>query len=262
VRTIGRYSLPFKLLQKIYIKKLILSPSSDNLKAVFSDHPKLVVAMNHGPMAAPIYVNLALSSLLTEHDISNRRYIAIIWKYFYKVPIYRQMAQFITQVKDPVSFDEFVDMFESPAVDDFYVMPEGENCCYGNGVDIEPFLSAKFIEIALRANTPILLAVHHGTHLLARPITISESVEKLFRWAPEKTYKRLQESKCISLPRIKIRLPQLQFIFKVYNPTLTLSELSPDDSSRKKQLNAEGDKIRMLMQEMVGTLKHEKLKSA
>ena len=252
------YALFGQLFKKLSFKKLTLSPSSDDLWGIFKKYPKLVVAINHGPMMSPGYVNTALTDIFMKNGGAERSYIAIIWKHFYKVPGFRQMAQLITQVEEPGDFDDFLDLYKSKEVNDFYVMPEGENCSFGNGVDIEPFLSPRFLEVAIRAETPVLLAVHHGTHILANPVSLSDRVVKLFKWGPEKTYERVQEARTLSLPKWQGRLPELQYCFKLYHPSLSVSDLAEDKDERKEQIEREGERVRGLMQDMVEVLKAEK----
>jgi len=252
------YAAVGQILKNLYIKKVILSPSSEDLWEIFKNNPKLVVAMNHGPSSAPYYVGAGMGDVFLKNGGAKRKYIAVIWKYLYKYPGLRKMAQLMTQVEKSGTFEEFLALYASEEVNDFYVMPEGENCMFGNGVDIEEFLSPRFLEVAILSGVPVLLAVHHGTHLLAKPVDVSDRMMKFLKWVPKKNYERIQETGMISLPKGLKRLPSLQFNFKLYHPSLSIAGLSDDKQERKAQLTKEGKHVRGLMQEMVEVLKIEK----
>lgn len=258
MRPLEDYAFLSQLLKSLLIKKLVLSPSSEDLWGILQKHPKLVVALNHGPSMAPSYVDAGLLNLFLRYGGSERSFVGVVWKPFYAVPGLRQMAQFITQVEEPVDFNGFLSLFKSEGVNDFFVMPEGENCTFGNGIDIEPFLSPRFLEIAISADAPVLLAVHHGSHLLANNLAVSDRMQKLFKWFPQRTRDRVEATKNISIPRWQGRLPWLQYTFKLYHPTLQLKELAKEPSERRAQLAEEGEKVRGVMQSMVEQLKQER----
>ncbi|PCJ34386.1 MAG: hypothetical protein COA99_14665 [Moraxellaceae bacterium] len=260
MHSVEDYAAVGQMFKGVCFKKLTLSPSSDDLRGIFNANPKLVVAMNHGPSISPTYIAIAVGNLYLENGGAERKFMGVIWKYAYRIPGFRKAAQLITQVDEAVNFDGFLALFQNTEANDFFVMPEGENCAFGNGYDVEDFLSSRFLEVAIRAEVPVLLCVHYGAHLLGKAVTISDRATKLFQWMPKKNYERLQLTKTLNVPWPRGRLPELQITFKLYHPSLTLNDMSADKTERTKQLNREGDSVRRLMQEMVETLKAEGLR--
>lgn len=259
MRTIDDFALSAQLLKKLYVKRVFISPSSDSLRAIFQAHPKLVVALNHGPMLAPGVVNTVISDIFLKQGGADRVPMGIIWKHFYKVPLLKNLVAYITQVEEAFGLDDFIQQFVEKPYNDLMVMPEGENCCFGDGVNIEPFLSPRFVEIAIRAKVPVLVAVHHGTHVLANPVEVSRLTTRIFKqMMPEKNYRRFRESGLLSLPRFTAgKVPKLGWSFKLYQPQLTESELAEDKAARLEQLWQEADAIRSQMQAMVEQLRQD-----
>ena len=255
MRSFQDYTLLNEIFKRFTVDKIVLNKKSDDLWSIFKNNKKLVIALNHGPMMAPGYVNTSLLDILVKNGAADRTYVAVVWKHFYSIPGLGRLFKYMTQVEKPTSLKGFLEKYNAPGVNDLLVMPEGENCSYGNGIDIEPFLSPGFIEIAIRSNTPILLGVHHGTHLLANPVEISEKQANWFKWAPKKTFDRLKEARTISMPKpVFGKLPKLEYLFKLYQPSLKATELSEDKYERLEQLEKEAVLVRGTMQAMVDVL--------
>lgn len=255
MRSFQDYTLYNEMFKRFAVKKISMHPKSQDLYSIFKKYPKLVIALNHGPMMAPGYVNTSLLDLLVKNGAAERTYVAVVWKHFYRIPGLGKLVRYATQVKQPTSVEGFLELFTDPKCNDLLVMPEGENCSYGNGVDIEPFLSPRFLEIAIKADAPVLLSVHHGTHLLATPVEISEKQTKWFKWAPKKSFERIQEARLLSLPKPRRSpLPKMEFMFQLYKPSLSAKELSDNKFERLEQLQQEAEVVRAKMQEMVNIL--------
>lgn len=258
MRTFGDYRIWNRLFKHALINNISVSSQSENLAAILLNHPKLVVAINHGPTIAPGIVNMALIDLFLKNGGADRTHIAVIWKYFYKVPVIRRMASYITQIDKAYTFDQFLKAFQQQQVNDLMVMPEGENCNFGNGIDIEPFLSPRFMEFAIRSNVPVLIAVHYGSQILQKSLPIHDQQMKYFKWLPQKDYLRLAETKRLSIPKLpKHQKASIWYSFKLYQPQITADQLSNDDKERDRQLWHEAETVRQLMQTMVGQMHTE-----
>ncbi len=252
MRTFDDFSLSTQVLKQFYTKKISISPTSENLRDILNEHHKLVVALNHGPILAPGVVNVAIADTFLKNGGANRTPMGIIWKHFYKVPGIKKVVAYITQVKEAYNLDEFVEQFVSHDYNDLMVMPEGENCCFGDGIEIQPYLSPRFVEIAIKANTPILIGVHHGTHVLASPLEVSSRYNRwLKKIMPDNSYKRLKDTQLVSLPKFTGGKVNVQWSFKLYQPTLNLTQFADNKEDRMHQLWQESDIIRKHMQKMI-----------
>ena len=255
MKSIKDFSLTAGVLTKALAKKISFHPQSDNIADILVQHPKLVVALNHGPMLGPLASTIVLNKLYSENGGENRRPIVIMWRLFYQIPLVKYAIQYITQVDRGLNFDEFLSKMESEGFSDLFVKPEGENCNYGDGLTIQPFLSPRFIEFSLRLNTPILVLVHQGSENWARTLPVSKHLEPLLKKLPAKSYERISETRLISVPFLLKRLKELKVMYKLYQPSITVADLDTDLEARKVLLQAESDKVRTLMQSMIKELK-------
>ncbi|OUS32418.1 hypothetical protein A9Q99_01125 [Gammaproteobacteria bacterium 45_16_T64] len=259
MRTVDDFALNTQILKRFYTKNISLSPHSENLREIFENNHKLVIALNHGPILAPGAVNVAIADLYLKHGGANRTPMGIIWKHFYKVPVIKKMVAYITQVEEAFNLDEFIDQFVEKDYNDLMVMPEGENCCFGDAITIQPFLSPRFIEIAVRAEVPILIAVHHGTHVLASPLEVSSKYNRWFKKVmPNNSYQRLKDTQTISLPKFGAGKIDIECSFKLYHPTLNHLNLAKNKEDRMQQLWHESDIIRAHMQSMMDEIQQSK----
>ncbi|GLQ33589.1 hypothetical protein [Litoribrevibacter albus] len=255
MKRIKDFSFVGKALTKVLAKKITFHPASDNMQEILADYPQLVVALNHGPMLGPLATTIALNKLYSENGGGDRKPIAIMWRLFYQIPLYKYAIQYITQVDRGLNFDEFLDKMENGGFTDLLVKPEGENCNYGNGLDIEPFLSPRFIEFALRLNVPVLVMVHQGSEQWGTTLPVSSKLDPLLKKLPKKSYDRIRETRLLNIPKLTHRLKELKVMYKLYQPEITLADLPEDLEQRKALIAEESEKVRTLMQSMIDTLK-------
>jgi len=253
MRTVEDYSLSMAFLKKACAKKVVLHESSEDIQKILSDHPKLVVAMNHGPLAGPLAGSIAMMDQYSKNDGNKRVPMIIAWRGFYHIPMVKHLIRYISQVKMPFNLDGFVKQVTDKGVTDLFVMPEGENCTYGNGLDIEPFLSPRFVELALKANTPILIAVHTGSERWSNIVPVSRKLNPLLKYLPAKSYQRLKETGQVNMAPLRLSaIPELQVSYKLYQPEMTVGDLGQERSL--SLLQKEADAIRSLMQGIVGQM--------
>lgn len=255
MRSIKDFSLAASAMTKALAKKISFSPDSDDMKEILRQHPQLIVALNHGPMLGPLASTIVLNKLYSENGGENRKPIVIMWRLFYDIPLYKYAIQYITQVDPGLNFDEFLSKMENEGFTDLFVKPEGENCNYGDGVEIQPFLSPRFIEFSLRLNTPILVLVHKGSENWATTVPVSDKLDGLLSKLPKKSYERIKETRLLSVPLLVRRLKELKVKYKLYTPTITAADLDKNPSSRTDLLNQEAEKVRTLMQTLMDDLK-------
>ncbi|MFD2229512.1 hypothetical protein [Alkalimarinus sediminis] len=256
MRSIKDFSIAAGAMTKMLAKKISFHPASDDMAEILVKYPKLVVALNHGPMLGPLASTITINKLYKENGGADRIPLVIMWRLFYQIPLYKYAMQYMTQVDRGLNFDEFLQKMENEGFTDLLVKPEGENCNYGNGLDIQPFLSPRFIEFSLRLNTPILVVVHQGSENWAKMIPVSKHLDPILKYLPKKSFDRLKETRTFSAPLFTSRLNNLKVMYKLYQPTITFDDLGDDLTQRKQLLSAEADKVRTLMQSMVDELKN------
>lgn len=253
MRTVADFSRFMTFLKRRYTKKFVIDPVSDDLNRILAEHPRLVVAMNHGPMAGPLAGSIAIMEGYRTRGGTERKPVIIAWRGFYRIPLIRHLVSFMSQVRKPPNLDGFVRKLTDEGFTDLFVMPEGENCSFGNGLDIEPFLSPRFVELALKAEAPVLIAVHVGSHLWSHLIPVDERLDPLLRNLPKKSFERIQATRRVNVSPIRLRtIPELRVAFKLYTPQMTLADLQAPDSHER--LQQESDRIHDLMQDLVSGL--------
>lgn len=254
MRSFDDFSLTIALLKRAYAPKVRCHPESDNLQQILRDNPKLVVAMNHGPPAGPLAATIAVMDQYNKNGGDERKPVVIAWRGLYAVPVLRQAMRYITQIRRPPNFDGFVKKLTEEGFTDLFVMPEGENCTFGNGLDLEPFLSPRFIELALRANVPILLAAHVGSEHWSNILPLPDLLDFFYRKFPARIYEKIRSERKVNLPPWRIRkIPAIGVYFGLYHPQLTLAALNSPDG--KAALEAEAEHVRQRLQQMIDQLK-------
>jgi hypothetical protein len=256
MRTIEDYTRWTQLVKSFYFDEVTVFPDTDTVREIFRDNPKLVFVLSHGAAASPSYVNIGMFDILLKHGGADRRPMGVGWKHFYKIPVMKQFVRYITNVDAPHDFDEFVKLFTKGEFSDLMIYPEGENCLYGNALDIQPFMSPRFLEIAIRAKVPILLVVHSSTQHAVYPIKVNREQARWVKLLAPKTGAKLESSGLLSYPKFLAgKIPELKFSFQLYHPQLKLKDLPKNKAARREKLNEEAEEVRGLMQDMVDALK-------
>lgn len=256
MKSVKDFSLLAGAMTRALAKKISFNAKSDDMADILKKYPKLVVALNHGPMLGPLASTITLNKLYMENGGKDRSPIVIMWRFFYQIPIYKYAIQYFTQVDRGLNFDEFLAKMEGEGFTDLFVKPEGENCNYGDGLEIQPFLSPRFIEFSLRLNTPILVLVHQGSENWAKTLPVSKRLDPVLKKLPKKSFDRIKETRLFSVPFLVKRLKELKVMYKLYQPQITVDDLNVDLDTRKTLLKRESDNVRKLMQSMVDELKN------
>lgn len=250
MRTVKEFANFSVFLRKSYVKKVSLHQSSEDLAAILKRYPKLVVAMNHGPMAGPLAGSVGIMNQYFKHGGEERKPVVIAWRGFYKIPFIKHVVRYMSQVKNPPNLDGFAEKLISGEATDIFVMPEGENCSFGNGLDIEPFLSPRFVELALKAGTPIMIAIHVGSEIWSNIIPVNEKLDPVLKILPRKSYERIKDTGQVNMSLYGLKkIPNLQMCFKLYHPQITLEDLNKPNAHAL--LEQESERIRAIMQQTI-----------
>ncbi len=216
--------------------------------------PRLLVTLNHStPLSwIPAILTLALKSIGAGGGDRTPR--GVVDKWFYSNPLTKPLAEYLSQSYQPQSFEDLLSSFSQAQRTDLVIFPEGANSFFGNVADIQEFRSYRFVELAIRAGSPILLAVHKGSEGWSFPLQLPAS------WGPfvlpfSKFFgEMILKSSTFNLPLLPHKLEHFQMSCELYRPQLQLSELSEDRSQAQEQLKVEAEKIRQRMQDLLAAL--------
>jgi hypothetical protein len=246
-------------IRRVALDEVLVHPDSTDPRSILLEHPKLVVAANHGAAYGPLAAVAGYMTLMQELGMRERSYFGVTWRGLYRTPGVRQFARFVGQTDGVRSAAEYARLLREGPHHDFIVMPEGDNCLFGDGLRVQPFLSHGFVEVAVRAQVPILIATHQGSEAWAAHIRVGRQASGRFmdplarapggvghvlrRWSH-----RLRETEQITVWNpLKGRLPRLNLHFQLYRPSLTLDQLADDRMERRAQLMADGEEVRARM---------------
>jgi hypothetical protein len=181
------------------------------------------------------------------------------------IPIFARMVGFEKRKGKRLGTADYIELFKSGQLNVLSVAPEGEYALYGNGVDIQPFRSAKSLEIALKADCRIVLAVGSGFEHWQRTLSIEQRwrkrlVKRLALKIPflegldERALARAEQ---LSISGIFGRIPDFTVATALYEPELTVEALSTDRETRDEQLRVEAERLRSKMTRMLAEIRTE-----
>lgn len=219
------------------------------LKSILKN-PRLVVVMNHSTAISWLPPVCLLTEKVCRAGGGRRTPRGIIDKFFYKHPILRTLAEYISQSDKPQTFDELLEDFQESDQTDLVVFPEGAMTFFGDLNEIQPFRSPRFVEIAIRAKAPILLAVHRGTEDWNFPFPIPADLIGLVQMVSPFFGQKFSQEKSVNLPLKLKKVRRFRMRLKLYLPSLYEADLAENPHQRRVQMQEEADKIRELMQEM------------
>lgn len=220
--------------------------SRPSLDRIFSEHPRLVVVFSHSSPLSWIPAPCLLTAHAAARGGGYRRPIAVMDRFFYSVPILKQLATYISQSSKPLSFRELIRHFENLKTADLVVFPEGSNCFFGEPSELQPFRSLRFIEIAVRTKTPMLLCVHRGSEEWGHTVSVPEAVLSL---GAKFLSGRLFSSGRITVPLLLKPMPHFQMLCELYQPELQI--LPEDPEMAKVALQKECELIQAKMKAML-----------
>ena len=240
-----------------FLQDIKLHHHSDCLTTAINRHPQLLCIMNHGGFYGPWAAALAYHYLFLNHGGGNRKPTGIAWRGFYKLPIYKQITEYLTQTASPLDYQACKSLMSEKVFNDMIILPEGTNCHYFDGHTLQPFISPRFIELSIETQTPLLLFIHQGSEHWSIPVNIPKLLMPLVSMLPRRYKQGLERSKLINIPHmLKGSIPELNVVCKLYQPSIHPSALR-DKAFSRKLIEQESLKIRSMMQGYYSQLKQE-----
>lgn len=233
--------------------------SRDSLADIIRN-PRLVVVLNHSTPISWVPPVCLLAEKICQAGGGDRIPRGIVDKFFFGIPFLRVVAEHLTQADHPQTFDEILAGFKNNEQTDMVVFPEGAMTFFGDVRKVQPFRSPKFLEIAIRAQAPILLAVHRGTEEWNTLLPIPKEVTPYIRMVSSFFGRKMDEEQFLNLPINLKKVAKFSMVTKLYVPELYESDLSGDANERKDQISKEADKIRTVMQDLFDELGARKAK--
>jgi hypothetical protein len=248
-RTISHYHEFLQALQKSFVEKYSFN-CEPGLKEVLQN-PRLILAINH---STPLSWLPAMSVLAVEFQNaggSERISRGVVDRWFYSNPITKFVAQYLTHSDRPHSFEEILSDFSQGQLNDLLVFPEGANAFFGDVHEVQEFRSARFIEISILADAPILVVAHRGSEGWSFPLHIPAEWTSYISPFSKFFAEKLSTGNALNFPLFPRKISNFEMKCCLYRPTLTASDLSTDLSQRRAQLMAEAQLVRKSMCEMM-----------
>lgn len=226
------------------------------LTGILAENPKLMIVMNHGPMLGPAPALTALVRTMVRHGGGERVPFGVTWRGFYRLPGVGPLAERLVQTTAETGVEDLVAKLCGPTFNDCVLMPEGAYCNMGNGVDIQPFRSDRFIEAAVRAQVPVLLFAHSGTERLGRPVPVPRAAHFLVARLPHHLRRVIDQSGVVSLPwLLGGRIPELGIACELFRPELTPEALEAPGAAYG--ISSSARHVRARLQRLVNNLSLE-----
>ncbi len=228
-------------------------PGMADLSCILSDNPRLLVIMNHGPALGPAPALTAFLQSVVMAGGGERVPFGVTWRGFHRLPGVRDLASMLTQSSRELDVEDLVARLTDGPFNDCCIMPEGELCNVGNGIDVQPFMSNRFAEVAARAQVPILLVAHTGSENLAQTLPMPDALTPLATLLPRRLRQTLSETGVVSMPwLLSGRVPQLGMACQLMQAPLSVADLEGEDAQQR--LAQAGFHVRAQLQRLVNRL--------
>jgi hypothetical protein len=232
--------------------------SRPGLAEILEQNPRLVVVFNH---STPLSWLPAIA-LLTAHACARsggaRRPMGVMDRFFYSIPGLRMLAHQISQSDRPLSFHELIAKFRASHGSDIVIFPEGSNCFFGDPAVVQPFRSPRFVELAIRSETPILLCAHRGSESWARAIPVdakwTDKLDLLPSFLSNFLGARLRATGLLALPMLPKPLDHFEMVCELYQPTISESDLDADSEKSREQIRHEADRVHAKLESMLAEI--------
>lgn len=229
------------------------------LDRILVQHKKLIVAISHSSPLSWLPAPCLLTSHVCARGGGGRTPIAVMDRFFYSLPILKEIATYISQSERALNFDELVQHFESLEHGDLVVFPEGSNCFFGPPDQLQPFRSLKFVELAMVTRTALLLCVHRGSEGWSKTLSVPNNfVSKLeelkLPTAIERFLKdRAQQTGLLTVPLFPQPMEKFSMSCELYEIEST-GELPSDADVRQERIREEAARIHERMSQMLAQL--------
>ena len=233
-----------------FVGEVVQVNSTPPLASILRDNPRLIGVFNHGPAYAPIIYCLTALKHYCQAGGADRIPVAITHRLFYKVPVFKQLATYFTQVDHAVHYEEFVKIFSDRRFNDMMVMPEGDNASFSDGLNIAPFRSHRFMDIAIHTQTPLLLCAQTGAESWCYPFFLSEKWDRWLYYFPSRIKGSLFDTRFINIPGLPKKIPEVRTAFKLITP-----EEWPTIFNDPNNSEACAEEVRSILQNMITELR-------
>lgn len=256
MRKLSDYIELFDVLRRTVIPESKFS-SEPSLEHILRN-PRLIIAISHSTPLSIIPAVSLLGCEIAKAGGSTRVPFGIVDKWYYKHPLTSMIANYITQIPEPIDFETALKILSEDESRDLVIFPEGANTFFGNKHEIQPFRSNRFIELSILTQSPILICVHKGSENWGAEIPLTEGLGKSL--APlvlpfSKFFgNKIQSEEKINVPQLPSKIESFKMHCEVWLPGLYEADLDQDPEGRKEQLAHEGEKIRGRMQDLFDEL--------
>ncbi len=256
MRNLGEYEPYLTTLLTLMAPQTKLT-SEPPLKELMASENKLVVVVNHASPLSWVPAAALLCREIVRAGAGNRVPRGIMDQFFFQFAPLKPIAKFVSQSDEYLEFDELVEHFENAEQADLVIFPEGSNCFFGRPDEIQKFRSPRFIEIAVRAQVPILICVHTGSEIWGQPFKFPPTFSAIIPFLPAWAQKGIANSGMVTMPTFPIPLEDFRMHCELYQPKLKEEDLSDDKHERRAQLHEEAEKVRSIMITTLASLQEE-----
>ncbi len=258
------YDKMLRICQRLFIGKVHFK---DGLpwERYFKTEKRALIVANHGPILGPFVWVAALFPRIVDLGYGHLTYSAIAHPIIRNIPIFARIVGYEKRKGKRLRTADYIELFNSGRLNILSVAPEGEYALYGNGVDIQPFRSPRSLEIALRADCRVVLAVGKGFEHWQRNLSIGKrrrkrlvkAVAMKIPFLDKLDEDALENAQQLSISGVFGRIPDFTVATELYDPELTVETLAEDRTTRDRQLRVEGERMRRQMIRMLEDLKAE-----
>lgn len=253
MRTLVDYQEFLQALMKSFAQNVTFR-SEPAIKKIIQDNTRLVAVVNHATPLSWVPAMALLALKVIEAGGGKRIPRGIVDNWFYTNPFTKVIAEYLTQSDHPQTFEEIVESFGQAENTDLVIFPEGAYTFFGGVHEVQQFRSNRFIEIAIRCETPILIVVHKGSEGWSLPLQLPSEWGGFVLPFSKFFGEKLLKSEPLNVPMMPQKMDSFRMHCELYTPSLKISDLSENLEVRKQQLAEEGLKIKALMNERLQQL--------
>jgi hypothetical protein len=223
--------------------------SDPPLGEIFSAQPRTVCVLNHASPLSWIPAIGLLCKISCENGGAERVPWGTMHRMFYQWPLLREVATYLSQSDHSFSREELMQEFSRAENTDLVLFPEGTNCFFDRADKIQDFRSVRFIEIAVRTRSPILIVVHAGSENWSFPVEIGQKLLPLIAVLPPVIRDRALASRILAIPKIPGKIENFRMRCTLHLPQLEITEVAGAEG--QSRISAEAQVIQEKMKSML-----------
>jgi hypothetical protein len=239
-------------IHKTFVKNYSFQSNPD-LREIINE-PRTIIVTNHATPLSWIPVMTTLSLEFYQSGGGHRTPRGIVDRWFYSNPFTQPIAEFLTQSDRPLNFDQIIESFVHSTATDLVISPEGANTFFGNVHEVQEFRSHRYLEIAVRAQCPILLVSHKGSESWCLPIALPKEVTPFVKVFSDFFGTRLEQFGKINLPLPPHQIESFKVKCQLYHPKLKIQDLPQDKNERKDLVTSESLQIKDHLSQMLSEI--------